>query len=164
MNWRTVAVLPVLVLLFGGAVGLAATAPLSGSDLDLYLSVMRQAADRVQHPTAEDKRVLAEADALTKNANSGGPVMLTEEQSEDIARAITLRTQMDEIVAGGRHLDTDRYDAIRDRIEEEVGELYCDPNADVPDRVLLKPRVTEIGRLMRSVRGLGGGLVCASGG
>ncbi len=153
-----------IFLLLGGVAGLAVAAPLSGADLDLYLSVMRQAAERVQQPTAEDKRVLAEADALTKDANAGGAVMLTEKQSEEMGRAILLRTQMDEVVARDRHLDVARYDTIRDSIEEEVGELYCDPGADVPDRVLLKPRVARIGRLMKTVRGLGGGLVCASGG
>lgn len=150
-----------LILLIAAASAPAASAPLSVADLDLYISVMQQAAARVQHPTAEDKRVLAEADALTKNANSGDTVMLSAKQGEDMGRAILLRTQMDEIVAGDRHLDTDRYDAIRDRIEEEVGELYCDPNAVTPDRSLLKPRIAEIGRLMKAVRGLGGGLFCA---
>ena len=161
MNRRAAAVLP--FLLFGGTAALAATAPLSAADMDLYISVMQQAAYRVQHPTAEDKRVLVEADALTKEANSGDTVVPTEKQLEDMERAMLLRTQMDEIVAGNRHLDTGRYDAIRDRIEEEVGELYCDPGADVSDRALLKPRIEEIGRLMRIVRGLGGGLFCASG-
>ncbi|MGH8128141.1 MAG: hypothetical protein ACRETC_07200 [Gammaproteobacteria bacterium] len=148
--------------LFSVAPALAATAPLSAVDVDLYVSAMSQAANRVQHPTAEDKRVLTEADALTKTANSGKAVMMTEKQGEDMSRALLLRTQMDDVVADDRHLDTVHYDAIRDRIEEEVGELYCNPSADVPDRSLLKLRIAEIGRLMKAVRGPGG-LVCASG-
>lgn len=149
------AALALLAASLGRGAALAAPAPLTQADVDLYLSVMQVAAQRVQHPTAEDERVFADADSLTLAANSGQAVAMSEQQVDDMTLALELRTQMDEIVAADRRLDVDHYDAVRDRIEEEAGELHCNSNApDVPDRDLLAPQLAQITQLMRTVRGL----------
>lgn len=46
------------------------TAPLGKADIELYLEVMRAAADRVQHPTAADLEAIRQQQAFESNADA----------------------------------------------------------------------------------------------
>lgn len=127
--------------------------PLAESDIALYLQVMREAAQRVQHPTAAEKQMLARADAVTAAANRG-EVSLAPADNQALQDALAFHMQMDLQVAKSRSLDVVHYQALSERIEEEAGELYCRPSAAVPD-TRLKPRVAEIEHLVGIVRNPG---------
>ncbi|HET7557833.1 MAG TPA: hypothetical protein VFK08_07140 [Rhodanobacteraceae bacterium] len=129
------------------------SAPLAESDVALYLQVMREAAQRVQHPTPAEKQMLARADAITAAANHG-EVSLLRADSEALQDALAFHMQMDLQVARARRLDVAHYQALSERIEDEAGELYCSPSAAVPDSAL-KPRVAEIEHLVGIVRNPG---------
>lgn len=129
-------------------------APLGEADVTLYLRVMRQAARRVQHPTAAEKQMLAQADAITAAANRGDASASGAGRGDVQARALAFHMQMDLEIARERHLDTARYQALSERIEDESGELYCNPAAAVPD-LSLKPHVAEIEQLVGLVRNPG---------
>src|SRR5690348_6540836 len=142
-------------------------APLGEADITLYLQVMREAALRVQHPTAAERQMLARADAITEAANRGDASGMATD-NEVLAQALAFHMQMDLEVAKSRNLDAARYQALSVRIEDESGELYCDAAAAVPDPAL-KPHVAEIEHLVSIVRNPGAGpapapSVCADGG
>ena len=127
-------------------------APLGKADIALYLQVMREAARRVQHPTAAEKRMLARADAITAAANRGAAP--ARDSGDALDQALAFHTQMDLEIARSRHLDTARYQALSVRIEDESGELHCNAAAAVPDPAL-KPHVAEIEHLVGIVRNPG---------
>lgn len=135
------------------AASTAHPAPLDETDISGYLQVMREAARRVQHPTAAEQQMLARADAITAAANRGD-VQAGAGDGDVLAQALAFRMQMDLEVAKARHLDPARYQALSERIEDEAGELYCDARARTPDP-LLKPHVAEIERLVGIVRNPG---------
>lgn len=124
--------------------------PLDQAGISQYLQVMREAARRVEHPTAAERRMLARADAITAAANRGDTTV-DRDEDDVLARALAFRMQMDLQVAKAHGLDPARYQALSERIEDESGELYCDPGSPVPDR-LLKPHVAEIEHLVGIVR------------
>lgn len=129
---------------------------------------MREAAQRVQHPTLAEKQMLARADAVTAAANRG-EASLVPADSETLQNALAFHMQMDLQVARARRLDVVHYQALSERIEDEAGELYCKPSAAVPDPAL-KSSVAEIEHLVGIVRNPGAGgsapvpPVCADGG
>lgn len=128
-------------------------APLREAEVSRYLQVMREAAQRVQHPTPAERRLLARADAITAAANRGH-IAAGANDAEVLARALAFRTQMDLQVARTHHLDAARYLALSERIEDESGELYCDQHSPVPDPVL-KRHVAEVEQLAGIVRNPG---------
>lgn len=132
----------------------ARPAPLGEADVALYLQVMRQATQRVQHPSAAEKQMLAQAEAITAAANRGDALTRDADHDDVQARALRFHMQMDLEIAKARRLDIARYQALSERIEDESGELYCNPAAAVPDP-LLKPHVAEIEHLARIVRNPG---------
>lgn len=129
------------------------SAPLGASDIALYLQVMREAAQRVQHPTGAEKQMLARADAITAAANRGD-VSLMPADSTALEDALAFHMQMDLQVARAHRLDVVHYQALSERIEDEAGQLYCSTSAAVPDPAL-KPHVAEIERLVGIVRNPG---------
>lgn len=135
-----------------GGIPAAHPAPLTEAEIAQYLQVMRAAAQRVQHPSDAERRVLAHADAITAAANRGDPQAGGDPAV--LAQALSFRMQMDLQVATALHLDPARYQAVSERIEDEAGELYCDGAAPVPDPAL-KPHVAEIERLVGTVRNPG---------
>lgn len=134
-------------------VPVAHPAPLYDAEIAQYLQVMREAAQRIQHPTPDERKMLARADAISNAANSGDPAAAAND-GELLERALAFRMQTDLAVARLHHLDTAHYQALSERIEDESGELYCDGNARVPDP-LLKPHVAEVERLVAIVRNPG---------
>src|SRR5690242_13727718 len=69
-------------------------APLGEADITLYLQVMREAALRVQHPTAAERQMLARADAITEAANRGDASGMATD-NEVLAQALAFHMQMD---------------------------------------------------------------------
>jgi hypothetical protein len=131
----------------------ARPAPLDEANISEYLQVMREAAQRVQHPTAAERQMLARADAITAAANRGD-VTAGANDGDVLGEALAFRMQMDLQVAKAHRLDPARYQALSERIEDEAGELYCDAGSPVPDP-LLKPHVAEIEHLVGIVRNPG---------
>lgn len=131
----------------------ARPAPLSAADVSEYLQVMREAAQRVQHPTVAEQKMLARADAITAAANRGDATAAAN-GGDVLGQALAFRMQMDLEVAKAHHFDPARYQALSERIEDEAGELYCDAASRVPDP-LLKPHVAEVEHLVGIVRNPG---------
>lgn len=154
--------------------------PLSAADVQLYLTVMRAAAERVRHPTADDFAAQKRAQAWqTAIANAHGSVVAPTDA--DLAandRVLMLNSgQTDILIVLERHLDEDRYSRIADDIEEALptpgtAVLGC-PRGDCTDaspvpaaqdrlydaavvrnRKLLAPYRTEINSLETVVRKL----------
>lgn len=129
--------------------------PLNAGDIDLYLQVMRVAAQRVQHPSPPERQMLARADAITDAANRGDIHAMAADGNDVLSRALAFHMQMDLDVAKAQHLDPVHYQALSERIEDESGELYCNAAAPVPDSPALKPHVAEIEHLVGIVRNPG---------
>ena len=128
-------------------------APLREAEISRYLQVMREAAQRVEHPGPAERQMLARADAITAAANRGH-IAAGASDADVLARALAFRTQTDLQVARTHHLDPAYYLALSERIEDESGELYCDPHSPVPDPVL-KRHVAEVEQLAGIVRNPG---------
>lgn len=59
--------------------------PLTGDDIEFYLDVMRAAAERVRHPTAQDLEALRQQQAFADNANSAAQSNATQEAAAEAA-------------------------------------------------------------------------------
>jgi hypothetical protein len=146
------------------------TTPLTEADIDLYLDIMKAAADRVTNATGQDRAALD----LLRQVNSGKTTgALTPDQAALLAHAAQL-TQVDEDIAAQRGVKS-RYDAIRGVIEGLVGTMACascsgDGGAQAAsaaqqqewaaeqavmqtDQKLLQPHSAEIVSLQKQVRG-----------
>ncbi|MGO9640386.1 MAG: hypothetical protein ACLP1Y_03645 [Candidatus Acidiferrales bacterium] len=141
---------------FAGSAGATATGipplteqkldPLTSSDVDLYLRVMRAAAARVQHPSTEDTRTLAQAKQIMTAAASG--------RVPDSADASTLQhasqicMAMDQIVARELRVDLAGYTAVADAIEAVVPNpavsMPQQKPGEIPVRSPLERRMAEI--------------------
>jgi hypothetical protein len=96
------------------------TTPLTEADIDLYLDIMRAAADKITNATGQDRAALD----LMKQVNSGKTNgALTPDQAALLARVAQL-AQIDEQIAAQRGVQP-RYDAIRGVIEGLVGIQAC---------------------------------------
>jgi hypothetical protein len=147
------------------------TTPLTESDIDLYLDVMRAAADRIKNATGQDRAALD----LMKQVNSGKiNGAMTPDQAALLAHAAQL-AQIDEQIAAQRGVQP-RYDAIRGVIEGLVGIQACptcsgDGSADPvsaaqqqewateeavlkTDSAMLQAHSAEITSLQKQVRGI----------
>ena len=155
--------------------------PLRPGDVQLYLSVMRAAAERALHPTKKDLDAIHATEAWSTTVDAASrtqahpPAPLDEAMIE---RSSNLTGQMADVqVASERGLDLARYQGIRDTIEAisapprvEAGACVrdgCshvaaastavqeDPDAAITiahDRRLLAPRLAEIRELQATVR------------
>ena len=97
--------------------------PLTPSDVELYLRVMRAAADRVRIPTREDLQTIARARQIISAAATGHVPSSADANTLQEASQICLA--MDQIVAREMQIDPNRYIAIADAIEAVV------PNPDL---------------------------------
>ena len=146
------------------------TTPLTEADIDLYLDIMKAAADRVTNATGQDRAALD----LLRQVNSGKTTgALTPDQAALLAHAAQL-AQVDEDIAAQRGVKS-RYAAISGVIEGLVGTLACascsgDGGAQAAsaaqqqewaaeqavmqtDQKLLQPHSAEIVSLQKQVRG-----------
>jgi len=148
--------------------------PLTASDVDLYLRVMRAAATRVQSPTAEDTATLAEAhDVMTAAAAGQVP---SSSDARTLERASQIGTEMDQIVADEQHIDLATYVGIALAVEAVVPDpqlittemktkqAFAPPQtplsrrlaaADAANRIVLAPYRDEIEKLLIIVRNPG---------
>ncbi|MGB6431629.1 MAG: hypothetical protein WBF06_13670 [Candidatus Acidiferrales bacterium] len=96
------------------------TTPLTEADIDLYLDVMKAAADQITHETGRDRAALN----LIRQVNDGKLTgVLTPEQSGLLRRGVELR-QLDDQIAVQRG-EQKHYEAIRDVIEGLIGPASC---------------------------------------
>lgn len=98
--------------------------PLAKNDVELYLEVMREAARRVQNPTAADRAALEGA----KKILAGGSArhIPTPDDVKTLERANLVATAMDQIVAAEEKLDGRTYRGIAEAVESVV------PNPALP--------------------------------
>jgi hypothetical protein len=92
--------------------------PLTKDDVDLYLKVMRAAAERVKNPTPSDLAALDGAKKIL--AGSGTGRVPTREDAKTLARANLVATSMDQIVVEEMKLDARAYRGIAEAVEAVV--------------------------------------------
>jgi hypothetical protein len=97
--------------------------PLTPSDVELYLRVMRAAAERVRIPSSEDMQTIARARQIISAAATGHVPSSTDAGTLQQVSQICLA--MDQIVVREMQIDPNRYIAIADAIEAVV------PNPDL---------------------------------
>ena len=92
--------------------------PLTKTDVDLYLNVMRAAARRVKYPTAPDQAALTDAKRILAGRASGR--VPTPEDAKALERANQVAMGMDQIIAEEAKLDEKRYRGIAEAVEVVV--------------------------------------------
>ena len=148
--------------------------PLTASDVELYLGVMRAAAARVQSPTAEDMATLAEAHEIMTAAAAGH--VPSSSDARTLERASQIGTEMDQIVADEQHIDPATYIGIALAVEAVVPDPQLTTTvkntkqtnaplqtplsrriaeADAANRMVLAPYRDEIEKLLIVVRNPG---------
>jgi hypothetical protein len=93
-------------------------APLTQDDVDLYLKVMRAAAQRVKNPLLADTAALDDAKKIL--AGSASRRVPTHEEVMTLERANLVATSMDQIVADEMKLDSRTYRGIAEAVEAVV--------------------------------------------
>lgn len=104
--------------------------PLTQADVQLYLGVMRAAADRLRHPSATDLAAPRLARAAEFKMQQGHPEQVTSAEIEAIDLAGTLQGYADNLVVASRHIDAERYSHVVDRVEDAVVPPQFDFQAD----------------------------------
>jgi hypothetical protein len=148
--------------------------PLTASDVELYLRVMRAAAARVQSPTAEDTATLAEAHKIMTAAAAGQ--VPSSSDARTLERASQIGTEMDQVVADEQHIDPATYIGIALAVEAVVPDPQLTTTvkntkqtnaplqtplsrriaeADAANRMVLAPYRDEIEKLLIVVRNPG---------
>ena len=92
--------------------------PLTSEDVELYLKVMRAAAERVKNLTAADRAALDGAKRILAGSASGR--VPTPADVKTLAQANLVATSMDQIVAGEMKLDGRGYRGIAEAVEAAV--------------------------------------------
>jgi hypothetical protein len=92
--------------------------PLTSEDVELYLKVMRTAAERVKNPAPGDKAALEGA----KKIIAGGALgrVPTQDDAKTLERANLVALSMDEIVADDMKLDGRTYRGIAEAVESAL--------------------------------------------
>jgi hypothetical protein len=92
--------------------------PLTKDDVDLYLKVMRAAAERVKNPLAEDKAALDGASKVLASSAAGR--VPTRDEVKTLERANLVALSMDQIIAEQMKLDGRTYRGIAEAVETAV--------------------------------------------
>ena len=92
--------------------------PLTNQDVELYLKVMRAAADRVKNLTPADRAALDRAKRILAGSASGR--IPTPDDVRTLAQADLVALSMDQIVAGEMKLDGRAYRGIAEAVEAVV--------------------------------------------
>ena len=150
--------------------------PLRQSDVDLYVSVMKEAVDKFHNLPAADKKSLADYEEWNKHLKSGYHKPWTPEEQALIKRYNELHDIDYDVARARGHYEL--YSAVRGAIEGMVGPMKCDQSdcgegvpEDDPklrakqieddkkrkviieqDLVLLKPHESEITELIKALR------------
>jgi hypothetical protein len=148
--------------------------PLSEADVDLYLEVMRGAADHIAQATGDDRAALDFVRANHGNIPSAQDTQNAQETTMLLTRAMNL-SNYDETIADRRGVKR-RYDSIKEAVDGQVGMTAagasCGGNcgngtptaaqielgqkedaAHRADEVVLTPHKTEILALQNQVHG-----------
>jgi hypothetical protein len=106
--------------------------PLTKEDVELYLKVMRAAADRVQNPAPADRIALEDAKKILAGSASGR--VPTPSDVKTLERANLVAMAMDQIIADEMKLDGRTYRGIAEAVESVVPNpaLGLAPSKDVP--------------------------------
>jgi hypothetical protein len=94
--------------------------PLTPADVQLYLGVMRAAAERLRHPPASDSQLPRLTAAGEAKLQQGRGAELTQAESDAIDLAGTLQGHADDLTVAQQHIDPERYEHIVDRLEDAV--------------------------------------------
>jgi hypothetical protein len=89
--------------------------PLTSEDVELYLKVMRAAAERVKNPTPADKTAIEGASKILAGSASGR--VPTQDDVKTLARANLVALLMDQIVADEMNIDAKKYRGIAEAVE-----------------------------------------------
>jgi hypothetical protein len=92
--------------------------PLTNDDVELYLKVMRAAAERVKSPSSADRAALEGASKIL--ARSASMHVPTGDDVKTLERANLVALSMDQIVAGEMKLDGRTYRGIAEAVESAV--------------------------------------------
>ena len=92
--------------------------PLIMDDVELYLKVMRAAAERVKNPRPDDQAIIAGAEKILAGSASGR--VPTQDDVKTLARAHLVALEMDQIVAEDMKLDAKTYRGIAEAVESAV--------------------------------------------
>jgi hypothetical protein len=92
--------------------------PLTKDDVELYLKVMRAAAERVKNPVASDKAALEGAKKIVAGSASGR--VPTQDDVKTLERANLVALSMDQIVADEMKIDGRTYRGIAEAVESVV--------------------------------------------
>lgn len=124
-------------------------APLTKEDLELYLKVMRAAAERAKHLTPADQAALDGAKRILAGSASGRAP--TRDDVKTLDRANLVAMAMDQVVAEEMKLDGRTYRGIVEAIESVVpnrasGAASGDGGAPAPDHTLtpLEKRLGDV--------------------
>jgi hypothetical protein len=92
--------------------------PLTTDDVELYLKVMRAAAERVKNPTPADKAAIEGASKILAGSASGR--VPTQDDVKTLARANLVALSMDQIVADEMKIDAKTYRGIAEAVESAI--------------------------------------------
>jgi hypothetical protein len=92
--------------------------PLTKDDVELYLRVMRAAAERVKNPVASDKAALEGAKRILAGSASGR--VPTQDDVKTLERANLVALSMDQIVADEMKINGRTYRGIAEAVESAV--------------------------------------------
>jgi hypothetical protein len=92
--------------------------PLTTDDVELYLKVMRAAAQRVKNPTSADKAAIERASKILAGSASGR--VPTQDDVKTLATANLVALAMDQIVADEMKIDAKTYRGIAEAVESAV--------------------------------------------
>jgi hypothetical protein len=130
--------------------------PLTNDDVDLYVSVMKAAVERVEKPDKEDRKAMD----FLRQMNSGERSLPNRSQKALLTRGTELASA-DSAIARERGV-AERYMAVKARIESTIGPLAGAGEQKTPDPryasvrnadlALLEPRRAEIEPLQITMR------------
>jgi hypothetical protein len=92
--------------------------PLTQTDVDMYLNVMRVAAARVKDPDPQDETTLAQAEQIMTAAAAGH--VPSSSDARTLQRASQIGMEMDQIVAADQHIDAATYWSVALAVEAVV--------------------------------------------
>ena len=123
--------------------------PLTRDDVDLYLKIMRAAAERVKNRAPADLTALEEAKKILAGGAAGRAP--TPNGVKTLARASLVATSMDQIVAEEMRVDGRMYRGIAEAVESVVpdpagGKVADEKSAPAPDRppTPLEKRLSDV--------------------
>ena len=123
--------------------------PLTKDDVELYLKVMRAAADRVKSPSSADSAALEVASRIL--ARSASRHVPSQDDVKTLERANLVALSMDQIVAGEMKLDGRTYCGIAEAVESAVQNPALAATSDKDGKQALEHAPTPLQERLSSV-------------